>query len=316
MLGYEKPTPTSFTNDSGLRPTSFVSFLPPSAVGSHDLNSGTSEARGEVLGVQEGSTCHLKPHIQNAPNTRSDVVTKCGVKRVEPLRGSERFLDSLSRIPEGNPTTNVGGSAPALRAFTEHTRTHPGTNETTEQAFLFPCLLNHVLPVVSFYNIHDANREMEEKLKIVNYLKQHPSCLKSMKISKKMTQEMMGDLLTNTKLTLVSLHGAAAYYHLHVMIVNTQKMTYIDIEPEDAESTLILSVHGAQMFCVQRTWTEELVKTQYLKQDSHERVLRSLSSYHRQELLTMAQKCRIVHDPKDKKEELSNKILKGTYGSL
>ena len=29
-----------------------------------------------------------------------------GVKRVEPLCGSERFLDSLSRIPEGNPTTN------------------------------------------------------------------------------------------------------------------------------------------------------------------------------------------------------------------
>ena len=29
-----------------------------------------------------------------------------GIKRVEPLCGSERFLDSLSRIPEGNPTTN------------------------------------------------------------------------------------------------------------------------------------------------------------------------------------------------------------------
>ena len=27
-------------------------------------------------------------------------------KRVEPLRGSERFLDLLSRIPVGNPTTN------------------------------------------------------------------------------------------------------------------------------------------------------------------------------------------------------------------
>ena len=33
-------------------------------------------------------------------------LSKDGVKRVEPLRGSERFLDSLSRIPEGNPTTN------------------------------------------------------------------------------------------------------------------------------------------------------------------------------------------------------------------
>ena len=36
-------------------------------------------------------------------------LSKDGVKRVEPLRGSERFLDSLSRIPFaklGNPTTN------------------------------------------------------------------------------------------------------------------------------------------------------------------------------------------------------------------
>ena len=264
MLGYEKSTPTSFT----LPRAEFATVNTPV-----EPQGGSNPGSGEERSSKElGSTCRLKPYIQNAPNT--------------------------------------------LRAFTEHIRTHRGTNETTEQASLFPCLLNQVLPVVSFYNIPDANREMEEKLKIVNYLKQHPSCLKSMKISKKMTQEMMGDLLTNTKLTLVSLHGAAAYYHLHVMIVNTQKMTYIDIEPEDAESTLILSVHGAHMFCVQRTWTEELVKTQYLKQDSHERVLRSLSSYHRQELLTMAQKCRIVHDPKDKKEELYNKILKGTYGSL
>ena len=35
-----------------------------------------------------------------------------GVKRVEPLCGSERFLDSLSRIPEGNPTTNDLRSCP------------------------------------------------------------------------------------------------------------------------------------------------------------------------------------------------------------
>ena len=34
-------------------------------------------------------------------------ITKYGVKRTEPLRGSRRFLDSLSRIPFGNPATNV-----------------------------------------------------------------------------------------------------------------------------------------------------------------------------------------------------------------
>ena len=75
----------------------------PEGKRSHDLNSGTSEARG-------GSS------LDNARRALSaDEPTKSidGVKskdeppkRVEPLRGSERFLDSLSRIPEGNPTTN------------------------------------------------------------------------------------------------------------------------------------------------------------------------------------------------------------------
>ena len=42
-----------------------------------------------------------------------------GVKRVEPLRGSERFLDSLSRIPEGTPTTNVIVQSPPHPTLSE-----------------------------------------------------------------------------------------------------------------------------------------------------------------------------------------------------
>ena len=60
----------------------------------------------------------MKQHIEDSHQELSSpsdkynafLRTHFGVKRLEPLRGSERFLDSLSRIPEGNPTTNVSNS--------------------------------------------------------------------------------------------------------------------------------------------------------------------------------------------------------------
>ena len=56
-------------------------------------------------------TCldYQPPKLRNERSSWRSLGTRgpFGVKRVEPLRGSERFLDSLSRIPEGNPTTNV-----------------------------------------------------------------------------------------------------------------------------------------------------------------------------------------------------------------
>ena len=62
---------------------------------------------------------------------------KFGVKRVEPLCGSERFLDSLSRIPfakNGNPTTNVRVTHYAIC----HSFIHCSiTGDVYNQSFLF-----------------------------------------------------------------------------------------------------------------------------------------------------------------------------------
>ena len=55
-----------------------------------------------------------------------------GVKRVEPLCGSERFLDSLSRIPFRNPTTNEKWVRPEFHGLENSPRIIPayymGTN--------------------------------------------------------------------------------------------------------------------------------------------------------------------------------------------
>ena len=163
---------------------------------------------------------------------------------------------------------------------------------------------------MSFHHIHNANREMEEKLKIVTYMKQNPSCLKCMKITKKLTQEIMGELLTNKQLSITSLHGVAAFYHIHVIIVYPQKNTYINIVPEQTETTLILECKGKERYCIQETWTEDEVDRTYFRKDSYEKVLRGISCYKLHELVEIATKLRIDAPTTYKKEELYNKIIR------
>ena len=49
------PLSISVANDSGLRPTSFVSFLPPSATGNIPLRASTEPTEGRVLKGTVGS---------------------------------------------------------------------------------------------------------------------------------------------------------------------------------------------------------------------------------------------------------------------
>ena len=119
-----------------------------------------------------------------------------------------------------------------------------------EESFLplFSCLLQYVRGLdggidrnlgqdmeVMFQHslLHQKNSRtvLEEKWKIVEYLKTNPSCLKPMKISKQTTKEIMGDLITNAHMDLLSLHGAAIYYHLHLFIVYPHKKHTLNISP-------------------------------------------------------------------------------------
>ena len=143
--------------------------------------------------------------------------------------------------------------------------------------------------------------EQETQLEIIE---------KSMKITKKLTQEIMGELLTNKQLSITSLHGVAAFYHIHVIIVYPQKNTYINIVPEQTETTLILECKGKERYCIQETWTEDEVDRTYFRQDSYEKVLRGISCYKLHELVEIATKLRIDAPTTYKKEELYNKIIR------
>jgi hypothetical protein len=74
------------------------------------------------------------------------------------------------------------------------------------------------------------NAEFVEKAKIMEYLKSNKNILKT--INKKITlgaaQEIMSELITNKKTSLLSINAFAAYYKKNILIENTMNGTYIE----------------------------------------------------------------------------------------
>ena len=104
---------------------------------------------------------------------------------------------------------------------------------------LFWCLFIHRFGEKE-YNIIGSkykNHEIKEKMKIVDYLIENKSALKSMKITKSATQEIMGKLMTNSFTDLQVVHGICAYYKLHVIVVSNSKKSYIEYDYSENDVT-------------------------------------------------------------------------------
>ena len=74
------------------------------------------------------------------------------------------------------------------------------------------------------------NAEFVEKAQIMEYLKSNKNVLKN--INKKITlgaaQEVMSELLTNKKTSLLAINAFAAYYKKNILIENTMNGTYLE----------------------------------------------------------------------------------------
>lgn len=75
-----------------------------------------------------------------------------------------------------------------------------------------------------------GNAEIAEKQKIMEFLKANKKILKSLntKITIGTTQEIMSDLMTNMKTSLLSVIAYAAYYKRNIVLLNTINKTYIE----------------------------------------------------------------------------------------
>jgi hypothetical protein len=113
---------------------------------------------------------------------------------------------------------------------------------------LFWCLFIHKFGRKEYNLIGTKykNHEIKEKKKIVDYLNENKNALKSMKITKTATQEIMGKLMTNVTTDLQVVHGICAYYKLHIIVVSNSKKSYIEYnysENDDTDENDILVIY-------------------------------------------------------------------------
>lgn len=151
---------------------------------------------------------------------------------------------------------------------------------------IFWCIFRHVYPGEESTLLRYKNREIEEKLKIVESMKKTPACLKMMKITKQATQEIMGDIMTNTKCTLFTLHALAVFYQIQIIVIDHGRKMYIEycdpslLSSDDEITTCIIErkfLNGKEYFVSGNEETN--YRTLYLKQHTYEKTLRAISTY-------------------------------------
>lgn len=192
--------------------------------------------------------------------------------------------------------------------------------EPKQKDTLFWCIFAAVYGESEYLMIGSkyANRELEEKSKMISEFKKSSSELRSM--NHKMTlgsiQEMMSEYMTNQiETTFLGLIGFSAYYKIKIVLVDDVKKTHINIVPPSYMKTCILYKNNTiKGFAKYRLFMDDIEKrieditNNSFCLEGYSKPLRAISSYKRQEIDDIAKRFGLLLDTKAKKEDLYNKI--------
>ena len=184
------------------------------------------------------------------------------------------------------------------------------------------------------------NIEMNEKQKILNYIKEHPIELKSVnyKISNNAIKEIMSELMINKNTSFLALYAISCYYKKNVYIVKDKSYLYFSYNKHNGEDNdkdndndnknennetvitntialqdvLILHMKSKDRFGIQlepvKQENIDKIKNEYICLESFEKPMRGVSSYKVSELDSMSKKLDIENASYMKKTELYEKI--------
>ena len=167
-----------------------------------------------------------------------------------------------------------------------------------------------------------GNVELEEKQKIMNFLKTGYSKMKevSKKTSKTLMQEWMSELMSAAKMSLSILQVFSVYYQRPIIIyiesIRAHLKFYESNESSSSENTPILIIQNSVgHYGVNNNVTSEKIKEimSGICLEDIEKPLKGISAYKVSDLLELAEKCNISeyeNGEKMKKPELYEKIWK------
>lgn len=164
---------------------------------------------------------------------------------------------------------------------------------------------------------HYGTKQLEIQQKIGNYIKNNMVLLKNVntRITKAAAQEILSELLTDSKTTSMHvLYAYAIYYNMNLILLHPSTEYYLEIQSDTMEDvdTYLLQKDDRQQFSIRESpLTEqeykEIVDTKY-RLESHLRPLKAIGNYKVDELYEVAEKVKMDLTVKRTKPELYNAI--------
>jgi hypothetical protein len=190
----------------------------------------------------------------------------------------------------------------------------PSQNDT-----LFWCIYIHVYGYQDYLQIGHkyGNRELNEKQKIIEFMKQNPKKIKdsNFKVSKSAAEEIISEFMVmNQQTTLLGLIALSIYYNVSLFIVNKEKNIFLKYKPNDYNGLPIIIYKlnkSSKKYTTEMEVTDVLVKhieDTMLCLETIDKPLKSISNYKSNELYLIAEKLKIELPEKAKKDEVYRKI--------
>jgi hypothetical protein len=164
---------------------------------------------------------------------------------------------------------------------------------------------------------HYGTKQLEIQQKIGNYIRNNMVLLKNVntRITKAAAQEILSELLTDSKTTSMHvLYAYAIYYNMNLILLHPSTEYYLEIQSDTMEDvdTYLLQKDDRQQFSIRESpLTEqeykEIVDTKY-RLESHLRPLKAIGNYKVDELYEVAEKVKMDLTVKWTKPELYNAI--------
>jgi hypothetical protein len=170
--------------------------------------------------------------------------------------------------------------------------------------------------ITDYETIHRGygNVEIAEKHKIMTFIKERPNRLKTtnIKLTNVGIQEIMSDIVTNATISVSNLPALAVFYNARI-ILTKENAFYIDICPEEPETTLVL-IKGRKGYGIHLEPDVAAIETTQFLLHRYDKPLQAISNYTTDELKEVAKRLGVDTTKKQKKAELYQEcVLKAVW---
>ena len=160
------------------------------------------------------------------------------------------------------------------------------------------------------------NKELDEKQKIIEFIKKTPSCMKSsnMKLSNVAIQVIMSEIMINKKTTLLSFMAFCMFYKICILIVNDANLTYLEYNPDTSNELpyyiINRTIDGFYNINIDtRAEGIQKIRDTMIRLESYEKPFKGISTYKVVDLEEFAEKLGLdLENTKWKKPDLFQKI--------